>query len=168
MTKVAVMGSGSWGTAFSIVLADAGNDVVQWHLYGKDTYDVHALARTMAKKVAETVQHERPILVGEFGWGGEAAPAHDHTHVGLWSATFSGAGVLAHVAPPFNLDSDGPLTPARGARYGTACCELPGTASYSAYAPRTGPPSPQRATKAVGISPEPSSTSQPSAFSSST
>lgn len=27
MTKVAVMGAGSWGTAFSIVLADAGNEV---------------------------------------------------------------------------------------------------------------------------------------------
>jgi glycerol-3-phosphate dehydrogenase (NAD(P)+) len=30
MTKVAVMGAGSWGTAFSIVLADAGNDVMIW------------------------------------------------------------------------------------------------------------------------------------------
>ena len=27
MSKVAVMGAGSWGTAFSIVLADASNDV---------------------------------------------------------------------------------------------------------------------------------------------
>lgn len=30
MTKIAVMGSGSWGTAFSLVLADAGNNVVLW------------------------------------------------------------------------------------------------------------------------------------------
>lgn len=30
MSKVAVMGAGSWGTAFSIVLADAGNDVTLW------------------------------------------------------------------------------------------------------------------------------------------
>jgi glycerol-3-phosphate dehydrogenase (NAD(P)+) len=30
MTKVAVFGAGSWGTAFSIVLADAGNDVAMW------------------------------------------------------------------------------------------------------------------------------------------
>ena len=30
MTKVAVMGAGSWGTAFSVVLADAGNDVTLW------------------------------------------------------------------------------------------------------------------------------------------
>ena len=28
--KVAVFGAGSWGTAFSIVLADAGNDVALW------------------------------------------------------------------------------------------------------------------------------------------
>ncbi|GAA1924474.1 NAD(P)H-dependent glycerol-3-phosphate dehydrogenase [Nocardioides lentus] len=30
MTKVAVFGAGSWGTAFSVVLADAGNDVTIW------------------------------------------------------------------------------------------------------------------------------------------
>src|ERR671919_3002041 len=30
MTRVAVFGSGSWGTAFSMVLADAGGDVVMW------------------------------------------------------------------------------------------------------------------------------------------
>jgi glycerol-3-phosphate dehydrogenase (NAD(P)+) len=30
MSKVAVFGAGSWGTAFSIVLADAGNDVHLW------------------------------------------------------------------------------------------------------------------------------------------
>ena len=30
MSKIAVFGAGSWGTAFSLVLADAGNDVVLW------------------------------------------------------------------------------------------------------------------------------------------
>lgn len=30
MTRVAIMGSGSWGTAFAMVLADAGSDVVIW------------------------------------------------------------------------------------------------------------------------------------------
>ena len=30
MSKIAVLGSGSWGTAFSLVLADAGNDVTMW------------------------------------------------------------------------------------------------------------------------------------------
>jgi glycerol-3-phosphate dehydrogenase (NAD(P)+) len=30
MTRVAVFGAGSWGTAFSLVLTDAGNDVTMW------------------------------------------------------------------------------------------------------------------------------------------
>lgn len=30
MSKVAVFGAGSWGTAFAIVLADGGNDVTMW------------------------------------------------------------------------------------------------------------------------------------------
>ncbi len=30
MSKIAVFGAGSWGTAFSLVLADAGNDVTLW------------------------------------------------------------------------------------------------------------------------------------------
>ncbi|MBO1765611.1 MULTISPECIES: NAD(P)H-dependent glycerol-3-phosphate dehydrogenase [Allobranchiibius] len=30
MSRVTVLGSGSWGTAFSAVLADAGNDVTMW------------------------------------------------------------------------------------------------------------------------------------------
>jgi len=30
MTRVAVMGAGSWGTAFAMVLADAGNEVRMW------------------------------------------------------------------------------------------------------------------------------------------
>ena len=30
MTKVAVFGAGSWGTAFATVLADAGNQVSVW------------------------------------------------------------------------------------------------------------------------------------------
>ena len=30
MARVSVMGSGSWGTAFSLVLADAGNEVTMW------------------------------------------------------------------------------------------------------------------------------------------
>jgi glycerol-3-phosphate dehydrogenase (NAD(P)+) len=30
LSKVAIFGAGSWGTAFSVVLADAGNDVTLW------------------------------------------------------------------------------------------------------------------------------------------
>lgn len=41
MTRVAMMGSGSWGTAFAMVLADAGSDVVVW---GRDTGVVEDIA----------------------------------------------------------------------------------------------------------------------------
>ena len=37
MTRVAIMGSGSWGTAFAMVLADAGSDVTIW---GRDAEPV--------------------------------------------------------------------------------------------------------------------------------
>ena len=30
MASFAVMGGGSWGTAFSLVLADGGNEVMLW------------------------------------------------------------------------------------------------------------------------------------------
>lgn len=89
------------------------NDIVQWHLYGPHVYEVHALAAEMTRKVQESWGYGKPVLVGEFAWGGEDRSTHDHTHVGLWSAVFSGAGVLAHSAPPFTLDSDLPMTPER-------------------------------------------------------
>ena len=41
MTRVAIMGSGSWGTAFGMVLADAGSDVVIW---GRDSAIVEDIA----------------------------------------------------------------------------------------------------------------------------
>lgn len=41
MTRVAMMGSGSWGTAFAMVLADAGSDVVIW---GRDADVVEDIA----------------------------------------------------------------------------------------------------------------------------
>lgn len=40
MTRAAVMGLGSWGTAFALVLADAGTDVVCW---GRDREVVEAI-----------------------------------------------------------------------------------------------------------------------------
>jgi glycerol-3-phosphate dehydrogenase (NAD(P)+) len=40
MTQVAVMGSGSWGTAFGMVLADAGSNVVLW---GREPDVVHGI-----------------------------------------------------------------------------------------------------------------------------
>jgi hypothetical protein len=91
--------------------------VVQWHLYGKETYDVHALAAEMTRKVRETWHHDKPVLIGEFAYGGEPKPEYDHTHVGLWSAVFSGAAVLAHSAPPFTEDSDEFMTPERARHF---------------------------------------------------
>jgi glycerol-3-phosphate dehydrogenase (NAD(P)+) len=48
MSRVAVMGCGSWGTAFSMVLTDAGNDVALW---GKNPEVVDAINR----------RHENPV-----------------------------------------------------------------------------------------------------------
>jgi hypothetical protein len=94
-----------------------GCDIVQWHRYGPDVYDVHALAEELVARVRETARHGKPVLLGEFGWGGEPAPLHDHTHVGIWATTFAGAGVLAHSAPPFTIDSDAPMSPARARHF---------------------------------------------------
>ena len=41
--RIAVMGSGSWGTAFAMVLADAGNEVVMW---GRDAELAEAITTT--------------------------------------------------------------------------------------------------------------------------
>jgi hypothetical protein len=95
------------------------DDLVQWHRYGPDVYEVHALARALAATVEDTRRYRKPVLVGEFAWGGEAKPLHDHTHVGLWTATFAGAGVLAHSAPPFTIDSDEPMTDDRARHFAT-------------------------------------------------
>jgi hypothetical protein len=96
-----------------------GCDIVQWHRYGPDVYDVHALAKDLVGRVRDTARYGKPVLLGEFGWGGEPAPLHDHTHVGIWAATFAGAGVLAHSAPPFTVDSDSPMSPSRARHFRT-------------------------------------------------
>ncbi|CAM3593917.1 cellulase family glycosylhydrolase [Corallococcus sp. ZKHCc1 1396] len=97
--------------------ASPRNDLLQWHLYGEDFYQVHALAAELTRKVAETWGYDKPILCGEFGYGGEDRATFDHTHVGIWVTTFSGAGGLAHSAPPFTEDSDVPMTPERGRHF---------------------------------------------------
>ena len=49
MSRAAVMGAGSWGTAFAQLLADAGGDVVIW---GRDANVVDAI----------NDQHENPAF----------------------------------------------------------------------------------------------------------
>jgi len=61
--KVAVLGSGSWGTAFSIVLADAGNDVNLW---------------ARREEVATAVNEQRENT--EYLPGVELPPAIQATH----------------------------------------------------------------------------------------
>ena len=63
MSKVAVFGAGSWGTAFSIVLADGGNDVTMW---------------ARREEVAETINEERENT--EYLPGIELPPAISATH----------------------------------------------------------------------------------------
>ncbi len=63
MSKVAVFSAGSWGTAFSIVLADAGNDVTLW-------------ARREEVATAINEQHENP----DYQPGVELPPTIAGTH----------------------------------------------------------------------------------------
>ena len=42
MTRVAIMGSGSWGTAFGMVLADAGSEVMIWGRDPQVAEDINA------------------------------------------------------------------------------------------------------------------------------
>ena len=97
--------------------ASPRDDIVQWHLYGKEFYEPHAVAVEMSRKVDETYGFGKPVVCGEFAHGGEDHVTYDHTHDGIWSLVFSGAGALAHTAPPFQVDSDEPMTPARGAHF---------------------------------------------------
>lgn len=48
MTRVAMMGSGSWGTAFAMVLADAGSDVTIWSRDGATAAGINEQHRNEA------------------------------------------------------------------------------------------------------------------------
>lgn len=126
-------------------------ELVQWHRYGKDVYDVHALASALVGTIRDTARHGKPVLVGEFGWGGDPAPAHDHTHVGIWAATFAGAGVLAHSAPPFTIDSDAPMTPARAAHFRALSALLRRAEVGGALAPAPDPGISLRGARALAL-----------------
>ncbi len=119
--------------------ASPGCDIVQWHRNGRDVYEVHALARALVDTVRDTARDGKPVLVGEFAWGGEAKPAYDHTHVGIWSATFAGAGVLARSAPVFAIDSDEPMTPERGRHFRTLAAFLRRAEAREPLAPARDP-----------------------------
>lgn len=123
-----------------------GCDLVQWHRYGADIYDVHALAAALVETIRDTRRYGKPVLIGEFGYGGEAKPLYDHTHVGVWTAAFAGAGALSHSAPVFQVDSDEPMTPERGRHFRALAAVL-------ARAERGGPlvPVPDPGTSVPGL-----------------
>jgi hypothetical protein len=129
-------------------------DVVQWHRYGPDVHDVHALARALVDTIRDTARYGKPVLVGEFGWGAEPKPAYDHTHVGIWAASFAGAGVLAHSAPPFTPDSDEPMTPERGRHFQVLAQLLRRAERRGPLAPAADPPSSPPGLRALALAGE--------------
>lgn len=97
--------------------ASGDNDIVQWHLYGKEFDAPHALAVEMSRKVGEAYGFKKPVLCGAFAYGGEDRRTYDHTHNGIWSLLLSGAGALANTAPVSQLGSDEPMTRERGVHF---------------------------------------------------
>ncbi len=100
-------------------------DIVQWHLYGPEVYDVHALAAEVTRKTRETWGFGKPVLLGEFAYGGEPKPDYDHTHVGLWASSFFWRGRARTQRAAINVDSDELVTPERAVHFrvlGEAAC----------------------------------------------
>ncbi|MDP9318233.1 MAG: NAD(P)-dependent glycerol-3-phosphate dehydrogenase [Actinomycetota bacterium] len=87
MTKVAVFGAGSWGTAFSLVLADAGNEVTLW-------------ARRQELSDAINSRHEN----GEYLPGTPLAATIDATHDPKHA--LDGASVVVLAVPSQSLRSN--------------------------------------------------------------
>jgi glycerol-3-phosphate dehydrogenase (NAD(P)+) len=84
MTRVAVFGYGSWGTAFSMVLADAGADVVMW---GRRQELVDVIATT----------HENPQYLPGVALPESISATHDP------AAAAEGAEVVVLVVPSQTL-----------------------------------------------------------------
>ena len=85
MTRhIAVLGSGSWGTAFSLVLADAGNDVTMW-----------ARREELAKAIRET--HENPDYLPGLPLPDRITSTHDVEHA------LTGADVVVLATPSQTL-----------------------------------------------------------------
>ena len=84
MSRVAVMGAGSWGTAFSIVLADAGNDVTIW---------------ARREEVCQAINQERENT--DYLPGIELPPAVSATHDA--AKALAGAAFVVLAVPSQNL-----------------------------------------------------------------
>lgn len=87
MSKVAVFGAGSWGTAFSLVLADAGNDVVMW-------------ARRSELSDAINTTHENPDYLPGIALPSPITATHDPEEA------FLGADIVVLAVPAQSLRSN--------------------------------------------------------------
>ncbi|QZY28178.1 NAD(P)H-dependent glycerol-3-phosphate dehydrogenase [Nocardioides coralli] len=98
MSRVAVFGAGSWGTAFSIVLADAGNDVTIW---GRREEVCGAIA----------VRHENPDYLPDI----QLPPSVTATHDPAEALAGAEAVVFAVPSQSFreNLEAWTPVLPDR-------------------------------------------------------
>ncbi|MFH5209614.1 NAD(P)H-dependent glycerol-3-phosphate dehydrogenase [Antrihabitans sp. NCIMB 15449] len=84
MTKAAVLGSGSWGTAFAKVLAEAGTDVTMW-----------ARRAEVADAIAHT--HENPFYLPGTQLPDSLAATSDHV------AALDGADIVVLAVPSQSL-----------------------------------------------------------------
>lgn len=96
MTRIAVFGSGSWGSAFSLVLADAGADVLMW-------------ARRPELAETITLTHENPDYLPGIALPASIRATHDA------AAAAAAAEVVVFVVPSqtfrANLADWAPLLP---------------------------------------------------------
>ena len=67
MTKATVMGSGSWGTAFAAVMADAGTDVTMWSRRPElaEAIDGGHIAVVLYEAVRDRIRRLRGLPPGE-------------------------------------------------------------------------------------------------------
>jgi glycerol-3-phosphate dehydrogenase (NAD(P)+) len=97
MTQVSVLGAGSWGTAFSLVLADAGNEVTLW---------------ARREEVCETINRRRENT--DYLPGIELPPTVTATHD--TEKALAGAEVVVFAVPSqtfrANLEQWAPYVPA--------------------------------------------------------
>jgi len=110
MTRVAIMGSGSWGTAFGMVLADAGSDVVIWGRDPEVALDINVRHRNDA-------YHEGIVLPGRISATTTPAEATEgatlvvlavpaqvlRENLGVWGASVDSDAVLVSLMKGIEL-----------------------------------------------------------------
>jgi glycerol-3-phosphate dehydrogenase (NAD(P)+) len=84
MSKVAVFGSGSWGTAFSLVLSDAGNEIVMW-----------ARRQELSDTINST--HENPDYMPDIELSSAISATHDPEEA------LAGASIVVLAVPSQSL-----------------------------------------------------------------